>query len=298
AAHAVPRQGDARDHLARQRARPLHHGRDRKRLPLADPTPLLGRAPRHRRGRRRRAERPAQGVLPAAAPRRRRMGDAGPFGIVPVRPRDGRGRRLRQRRVPRRAARGEPTPPSRYLDDRDPDHTGGRRQPRLPRRPLPVRRGGRLRRRHCLARLRRSPDPRDPLLRRAKAGGRAGRAGSAHRGAAGRSARRGGRPNDRTPRRRSRRPPRSAMTGRPDPATGPFYAATPSLRAWLARLPWPMLGAGWALAYLVGLAFAAVIHLAGWWERGGEWERAVLIAVHDHVSPALDVVMLWLPLVG
>src|SRR5690606_22306465 len=71
-----------------------------------------------------------------------------------------------------------------------------------------------------------------------------------------------------------------------------------SLRAWLARLPWPMLGAGWALAYLVGLAVAAVLHLAGWWERGGEWERAVLIAVHDHVSPALDVVMLWRPLVG
>ncbi len=93
------------------------------------------------------------------------------------------------------------------------------------------------------------------------------------------------------------------MTRGPDRAAVPDRAAAPdrqapSLRARLARLPWPTLAGGWAAAYVVGLAFGMLVRAEGWWPRGGEWERAVLVAVHEHVSPALDVVMLALPLVG
>ncbi|HEX6939835.1 MAG TPA: phosphatase PAP2 family protein [Longimicrobiales bacterium] len=74
--------------------------------------------------------------------------------------------------------------------------------------------------------------------------------------------------------------------------------AMPSLGAWLVRLPWPLLAGGWTLAYLTGLAFGLILHLEGWWEHGAAWERAMLVAVNETVSPTLDIIMLWLPLVG
>lgn len=75
-------------------------------------------------------------------------------------------------------------------------------------------------------------------------------------------------------------------------------STTMPLGTWLARLPWPRLAGGWALAYLVGLAFGLLIRAEGWWNEGAAWERAVLIAANRTVSPTLDVVMLWLPLIG
>ncbi len=81
------------------------------------------------------------------------------------------------------------------------------------------------------------------------------------------------------------------MNARPESTASP-------LGAWLARLPWARLGTGWALAYLVGLAFGLLIRAEGWWNDGAPWEREVLIAVNRTVSPALDLIMLWLPLIG
>ncbi len=81
------------------------------------------------------------------------------------------------------------------------------------------------------------------------------------------------------------------MNARSEPATSSFGA-------WLARLPWPVLAGGWALAYLVGVAFGLIIRLEGWWEHGAAWERTMLVTAQRTVSPALDLVMLWLPLIG
>ena len=86
--------------------------------------------------------------------------------------------------------------------------------------------------------------------------------------------------------------------GSNEPST-PFSRPTaPSVRARLARLPWRTLAIGWAAAYLVGLAFALLVRMEGGWQHGGAWERAVLVAVHEHVSPTFDVVMLTVPLIG
>jgi len=71
-----------------------------------------------------------------------------------------------------------------------------------------------------------------------------------------------------------------------------------SLRAWLRGIPWAFLATGWALAYGVGLLFGRIIQHLDWWRAGGAWERAVLTFANRTVSPALDPIFLWLPLVG
>jgi undecaprenyl-diphosphatase len=66
----------------------------------------------------------------------------------------------------------------------------------------------------------------------------------------------------------------------------------------LAEAPWALLAAGWVAAYLAGALPGLAFRAAGWWEGGGEWERAVLHAVNRTVTPYLDPIFLYLPLVG
>ena len=75
-------------------------------------------------------------------------------------------------------------------------------------------------------------------------------------------------------------------------------AAPASLREWLARLPWPLLGAGWGLAFASGALLALAIQALGWWSDGAAWERAALVAAQRTVSPTLDLVLLYVPLIG
>lgn len=70
-----------------------------------------------------------------------------------------------------------------------------------------------------------------------------------------------------------------------------------SLRAALRHVPWPRILLGWIVAFAAGALVAAITIALGWWP-GGAWERAVLYAVGSTVTPALDVLMLTLPLAG
>lgn len=72
----------------------------------------------------------------------------------------------------------------------------------------------------------------------------------------------------------------------------------PALRTLLAQLPWSRVAGGWILAFVAGLLLGMAIQLAGWWENGATWERIWLVVAQQTVSPALDLVFLWLPYIG
>lgn len=63
------------------------------------------------------------------------------------------------------------------------------------------------------------------------------------------------------------------------------------------RVPWGTLAGGLLIAYGTGLLLALLLRQAGWWE-GAPWEHAALGAAQRTVHPAVDAVMLTLPLLG
>ena len=87
----------------------------------------------------------------------------------------------------------------------------------------------------------------------------------------------------------------ATQTVSPDPACIARSGVT--FRAALRRVPWGRLALGWAIAFAVGAAIAIAAQAVGWWP-GADWERAMLVAVNETVSPTLDVIMLTLPFVG
>lgn len=59
-----------------------------------------------------------------------------------------------------------------------------------------------------------------------------------------------------------------------------------------------MIAAGYAMAFLVGMAFARWLHTYGDWHDGLAWERAVLRAAQLDLPAWLDAVMLAMPWLG
>ena len=79
------------------------------------------------------------------------------------------------------------------------------------------------------------------------------------------------------------------------PGLAAFVAASRSL---LSAVRWRLVLLGLLAAYAGGLAVGLATRAAGWWTTGAPWERALLVAVHATVSPALDAVMLTVPWLG
>src|SRR5688572_13672594 len=59
-----------------------------------------------------------------------------------------------------------------------------------------------------------------------------------------------------------------------------------------------MLVAGYALAFLVGMAFARWLHSYGDWHDGLAWERAFINAVNVHLPAWIDTILLVMPWLG
>ena len=64
------------------------------------------------------------------------------------------------------------------------------------------------------------------------------------------------------------------------------------------RQRWLMLLAGYSLAFLTGMAFAAWVIRAGDWHDGMTWERNVMYALHIQLPTLLDRMMLVFPWFG
>lgn len=94
----------------------------------------------------------------------------------------------------------------------------------------------------------------------------------------------------------------SARPGRAQTGVVPdgrvIHATHERLRDVAARTPWLTILVGWVIAYGLGAVLALVVRALGWWDGGAGWEREALAVAHETVSPALDVVMLTLPLIG
>lgn len=59
-----------------------------------------------------------------------------------------------------------------------------------------------------------------------------------------------------------------------------------------------MIAAGYAMAFLVGMAFARWLHTYGDWHDGLAWERALMRAVHVDLPQWLDTLMVAMPWLG
>jgi membrane-associated phospholipid phosphatase len=59
-----------------------------------------------------------------------------------------------------------------------------------------------------------------------------------------------------------------------------------------------MIAAGYAMAFLVGMAFARWLHTYGDWHDGLAWERALMRAVHVDLPRWLDTLMVAMPWLG
>lgn len=85
--------------------------------------------------------------------------------------------------------------------------------------------------------------------------------------------------------------------------TGPEeLAVTTSTRdeilAVAGRVPWGFVSAGWLYAYTVGVIMGVLLLVLGWWDGGAGWERAAVVMAHQTVSPVMDMIFLYAPLVG
>lgn len=83
------------------------------------------------------------------------------------------------------------------------------------------------------------------------------------------------------------------MSGAPDLRT-----ARADTAAVVGAVRWRTLAGGWAIAFTAGAGLAAFIMALGWWDEGGDWERAVLAWAQTTVSPTLDWVLLIVPFFG
>jgi membrane-associated phospholipid phosphatase len=78
------------------------------------------------------------------------------------------------------------------------------------------------------------------------------------------------------------------------------HALTPSpsqARPWW-RQRWQMIVAGYAMAFLVGMALARLLHSYGDWHDGLAWERAMMRAANVELPQWLDSVMVAMPWLG
>ena len=61
---------------------------------------------------------------------------------------------------------------------------------------------------------------------------------------------------------------------------------------------WKWIVVGYLAAAGVGAGYGALVRAGGSWETGAAWERALLLALHVELPPALDAAMLVLPWLG
>jgi undecaprenyl-diphosphatase len=59
-----------------------------------------------------------------------------------------------------------------------------------------------------------------------------------------------------------------------------------------------MIAAGWAFAFLAGMAFAFFMHSHGDWQHGLGWERTLLQRIHVPLPGWLDAILVVLPWLG
>ena len=64
------------------------------------------------------------------------------------------------------------------------------------------------------------------------------------------------------------------------------------------RQRWLTILAGFALSFAAGIVYAKLIQSLGDWNRGFEWERAVMIRMHTPLPPLVDSLMLVFPWFG
>lgn len=77
----------------------------------------------------------------------------------------------------------------------------------------------------------------------------------------------------------------------------PRAPSAASQRPWW-RQRWQMIIAGYALAYLAGMAVARWLHGFGDWNDGLAWERELMRAAHVELPRWLDTVVLLMPWLG
>ena len=64
------------------------------------------------------------------------------------------------------------------------------------------------------------------------------------------------------------------------------------------RQRWQMIIAGYAISFLVGMAFARWLHSYGDWDDGLAWERALMGAINSDLPGWLDTIMVAAPWLG
>lgn len=83
----------------------------------------------------------------------------------------------------------------------------------------------------------------------------------------------------------------------PDESHGVTAAVPAHHRPWW-RQRWDIIIAGYALAFLTGIAFATWLTAYGDWHDGLAWERALIRAVDVEVPRWLDTIFLMMPWLG
>src|SRR3954462_13401276 len=77
-----------------------------------------------------------------------------------------------------------------------------------------------------------------------------------------------------------------------------LISTRPPLRRPWWRQRWLMIVAGYAFAFLTGMAFARWLTSSGDWHDGFAWERALIRHLHFHLPHWLDSIVLALPWLG
>lgn len=91
--------------------------------------------------------------------------------------------------------------------------------------------------------------------------------------------------------------PLARHAAEPPPHAVEPRGARRSPRPWW-RQRWLTIGAGYALAFLTGMAFAAWVAHQGYWRDGLPWERRLAFALHPALPGWLDALMLVFPWFG